>query len=83
MVSNREEEMSPQPVSLLRQIINKYSLPAIKVTLGLGFVFLARKAEISKNPIFHGSLVVDFILGSTKLFGALGAFHGIGQIAAS
>ena len=72
--------MTSQPVSFSQQIMRRYSLPMIKVTIGLGLVFLARKAEVSENPIFRGSSIVDFILCSAKIFGALGAFQGIGQV---
>ena len=75
-----EAEMSPQPVPSFQQIIERYSIPAIRFTVGLGLVFFARKAQISKNPIFHGSLFVDFLIGSSKILGTLGAFQGIGGL---
>lgn len=73
--------MVDQPnIPLFHQIIRKYSLPALKVIVGISLVFAARKAEVSPNPIFHGSLIVDGLCTSAKVFGALAAFEGMGKI---
>lgn len=75
---NKEEIIIiPRPISPFQEIFARYSIPAIKFTVGLSLVFCARKAQISKNPIFHGSPFVSFLIGSSKVIGTLGTFQGI------
>lgn len=61
------------------QAIIKYSVPLMNIGIGLGFILLARKAEVSNNPIFRNSITINFLIESSKVFGIITTLKGMDQ----
>ena len=76
-----EEKPNENQGSLTSYFVSTYGIPLVKISLGLGLVLVARKIEVSNNPIFVNSLTVDILVGSARIFGVIAAFHGMGHLA--